>query len=262
MDNSRRNLLIIAIVIIAGCLLATIVGISALGYITITERSTVVITTNEPISVVTDIATPIKSEYREDKEEPTLVPTATPTVLDTVPEPTPSETQEPSPEPIPPEIAEQMDQIETEVIVLRNLQPSGFVTRALLTRDQLRQKIENDFLEDYSPEEAQEDTIVLSALGLLETGFDMFTFYKDLLSEQIAGQYDHKAKEMDVVQGSGFGGTERLTYAHEYTHALQDQNFDIENGLEYTNEACEEDSERCAAVQALLEGDASMLELE
>ena len=262
MDNSRRNLLIIAIVIIAGCLLATIVGISALGYITITERSTVVITTNEPISVVTDIATPIESEYREDKEEPTLVPTATPTVLDTVPEPTPSETQEPSPEPIPPEIAEQMDQIETEVIVLRNLQPSGFVTRALLTRDQLRQKIENDFLEDYSPEEAQEDTIVLSALGLLETGFDMFTFYKDLLSEQIAGQYDHKAKEMDVVQGSGFGGTERLTYAHEYTHALQDQNFDIENGLEYTNEACEEDSERCAAVQALLEGDASMLELE
>jgi hypothetical protein len=67
---------------------------------------------------------------------------------------------------------------------------------------------------------------------------------------------------MDIVQGFGFGGPERLTYAHEYTHALQDQNFDIEEGLNYTNEACEEDSERCAAIQALLEGDASMLELD
>jgi hypothetical protein len=90
----------------------------------------------------------------------------------------------------------------------------------------------------------------------------MFNFYQDLLSEQIAGQYDQENKEMDVVQGSGFGGTERLTYAHEYTHALQDQNFDIENGLNYSSEACEQDSERCAAVQALLEGDASMLELD
>jgi hypothetical protein len=126
----------------------------------------------------------------------------------------------------------------------------------------LRQNIENDFFEDYSSEEAQDDSIALISLGLLESGFDMFTFYQALLSEQIAGQYDHEKKEMDVIQGLDFGGPERWTYAHEYAHALQDQNFDIENGLNYTNEACEEDSERCAAVQALLEGDASMLELE
>ena len=155
-----------------------------------------------------------------------------------------------------------MAQIESEVISLRNLQPSGTVTRALLTRSQLREKIETDFFEDYTPEEASEDSIVLAALGLLEPGFDMFNFYQDLLSEQIAGQYDHTTKEMDVVQGVDFGGPERLTYAHEYAHALQDQNFDIENGLNYTDESCEEDSERCAAVQALLEGDASQLELE
>jgi hypothetical protein len=90
----------------------------------------------------------------------------------------------------------------------------------------------------------------------------MFNFYQDLLSEQVAGQYNHETKEMDVIQGTGFGGTERLTYAHEYTHALQDQNYDIENGLNYSSEACEEDSERCAAIQALLEGDASTLELD
>lgn len=156
----------------------------------------------------------------------------------------------------------QMDQIESQVIVLRNLQPNGTFSRRLISRDELRQKIETDFFEDYSSEEAQEDVIVLSALGLLDSDFEMFTFYKDLFSEQVVGQYDQKTKEMDVVQNTGFGGTERLTYAHEYTHALQDQNFDIENGLNYSSESCEQDSERCAAIQALLEGDASMLELD
>jgi len=85
--------------------------------------------------------------------------------------------------------------------------------------------------------------------------------YIDLLSEQVAGFYDNETKEMVIVQGKGFQGPERLTYAHEYVHALQDQNYDIRAGLSYSDEACEDDSERCAAVQALLEGDATLSEL-
>jgi len=262
MDNSRRNLLIIVVVLLIGCFFVTIIGIGALGYFFPVDRILTVLTTSESVSMVTDIPTPIQSATQEAPFTPTPIPTSMPTAHDTEAQPTLQVTEAPTPEPIPPEIAVQMDQIEAQVIELRRLQPSGSVTRALLTRDQLRQKIETDFFEDYSPEEAKEDSIVLSALGLLQTGFDMFTFYQDLFSEQIAGQYDHKNKEMDIVQGFGFGGPERLTYSHEYTHALQDQNFDIEDGLNYTNESCEEDSERCAAIQALLEGDASMLELD
>ncbi|MBE9474524.1 MAG: hypothetical protein IMY85_06500 [Chloroflexi bacterium] len=226
------------------------------------DRILTVLATSESVSMVTEIATLVPSATQEAPFTATPIPTSIPTAHDTEAQPTLQVTEVPTPGPIPPEIAEQMDQIEAQVINIRELKPSGTVTRALLTREQLRQKIETDFFEDYSPEEAQEDSLVLSAFGLLEPGFAMFTFYQDLLSEQIAGQYDHKNKEMDIVQGFGFGGPERLTYAHEYTHALQDQNFDIENGLNYTNESCEEDSERCAAIQALLEGDASMLELD
>ena len=262
MDNSRRNLLIIVLVILIGCFFVTIVGIGTLGYFFPVDRLLTGLTTSESVSMVTEVATLVPSATQEAVSPTNSIPNLTPTALIADPEKTLQATEAPQQEDIPPEIAEQMEQIEAQVIELRRLQPSGSVTRALLTRDQLRQKIETDFFEDYSPEEAREDSIVLSALGLLQTGFDMFTFYQDLLSEQIAGQYDHKNKEMDIVQGFGFGGTERLTYAHEYTHALQDQNFDIEDGLNYTNEACEEDSERCAAIQALLEGDASMLELD
>jgi hypothetical protein len=67
--------------------------------------------------------------------------------------------------------------------------------------------------------------------------------------------------EMFVVQGQGFQGPEHLTYAHEYTHVLQDQNYDIKNGLNYNDDACEVDSERCSAILALIEGDATLSEL-
>lgn len=162
---------------------------------------------------------------------------------------------------IDPESASQMDEIQMQVILERGLKPSEPVNRKLYSPEQLNTKLIQDFEEDYSLEEAQIDAITLAAFGLLDPDFDLYTFYIDLYNEQIAGFYDQESKEMVVVQGESFGGPERLTYAHEYTHALQDQNYDIENGLNYNEDACEADTERCAAIRALLEGDASLTEL-
>jgi hypothetical protein len=163
---------------------------------------------------------------------------------------------------LPLEITRQMDEIQKEVIDLRGLQPDRPVERELLTPEQLRQRVIEDFLKDYSKEEARNDAISLAAFGLLKPDFDLYDFHVDLLSEQVAGFYDDETKKMYIVQGEGFQGPERLTYAHEYDHALQDQNYDIENGLNFNDDACDKDSERCAAVQSLLEGDASALEIE
>ena len=177
-------------------------------------------------------------------------------------EPTGSEpTAEPTTASLPPEIEMQMNAIQRQVIDLRGLQPTGDVPRALLSPEALRQRVIDDFLVDYTAEEVAEDVIILAAFGLLEPDFDLHTFYIDLLSEQIAGFYDDEAGEMYVVQGEGFFGPERLTYSHEYTHVLQDQNYDFEDGLDYNDESCQADTERCAAIQSLIEGDASLTEL-
>ncbi|NJN44876.1 MAG: hypothetical protein HC806_09265, partial [Anaerolineae bacterium] len=163
---------------------------------------------------------------------------------------------------IPSEVFSQMLDIEEQVIALRGLPPNGEFDRALITPAELGERVSNDFFEDYTPEDARQDALVLAAFGLIEPDFDFFTFYVDLLSEGIAGFYDNETKEMVVVQGESFAGPERITYAHEYTHALQDQNYDFKNGLQFDDEPCEEDSERCAAIQALIEGDATVTELE
>ncbi|OGO16402.1 MAG: hypothetical protein A2Z14_04530 [Chloroflexi bacterium RBG_16_48_8] len=159
-----------------------------------------------------------------------------------------------------PKIRAQMDEIEVQVMELRGLRSTGPVPRTLLTTEELRQRVLDDFLADYSEEEARDDVRVLALLGLIDPNFDLLTFYFDLYTEQIAGFYDDELKEMYVVQGEGFKGPERLTYAHEFVHALQDQTYDLQDGLGFNDEACEEDSERCAGVQALIEGDATFLE--
>ena len=161
---------------------------------------------------------------------------------------------------IPPEVREQMEQIETEVILLRGLQPTGPVDRQLLSEEGLRVHVVNDFFGDYTREESEDDARLYAMLGLVEPGFNLYDLYLDLYTEGIAGFYDPDIGEMFVVQGEEFRGPERLTYSHEYAHVLQDQVFDMREGLEWSDEACEDDSERCAALQALLEGDATLLE--
>ena len=161
---------------------------------------------------------------------------------------------------IPPEVRDQMNQIQEQVVLIRGLQPTGPVGRALLSPEELRQYVLDDFLADYTEEEARDDARTLALFGLIGPDYELYNLYLELYSEQIAGFYDDEAKQMFVVQGAGFRGPERITYAHEYAHALQDQQYDLQNGLGFSDEACEEDSERCAAVQALIEGDATLLE--
>lgn len=188
----------------------------------------------------------------------TALPTPTQTAAS--PTPTPEVTDESACPPLDVDLLFQMEEIESQVTQLRGILPFESVSRSLLTPDQLRETVIHDFLGDYTQEDALQDVRLLSLLGLIEPGIDLWQLYADLFTEQVAGFYDTETDEMIVICGSGFGGVERLTYAHEYTHALQDQAYDIRDGLRYNNDACEADSERCFAIQALIEGDATLLQ--
>jgi len=159
------------------------------------------------------------------------------------------------------ELREAMSKIETQVALLRGLEAVESVDRALITSEELKEIVTTEFFSEYTDEDARQDVLILSALGLLPESFNLKNFYHELYGEQIAGFYDSETKEMYVVQGTGFGGYEKITYAHEYTHVLQDQVYGLDEGLGMNDESCEEDSERCAAVQALIEGDATLTEL-
>ena len=163
-------------------------------------------------------------------------------------------------EDLPPDVASQMDYIQNQVIQIRRLIPTHALQRATLSNSQLHDQVIQDFFKDYTRDKAGDDVLEMNLLGLLNPGFDLYDLYVNLYSEQIAGYYDPKTKEMFVVQGDQFGGLERINYAHEFTHALQDQAYDLQNGLKFKDEFCKQSSEYCNGVRALIEGDATFTE--
>ena len=160
----------------------------------------------------------------------------------------------------PTQIVDAMDEIQAYVITTRGLEPTEPVDRAFLTVAEVKQRVLDDFEEDYSPEEAADDTRVLAAFGLVEPGLDLYNLYVRLYSEGVAGFYDPDTHELVLVsEAQGLNAYERTVFAHEVTHALQDQVYDL-RASGFSDEMYETDSEKAEAVQAVLEGDASLLE--
>jgi hypothetical protein len=233
---SKKIILSILSILVVGCVILSIVAITAV--VMISKESKTEITAAAPAATATETVI----------ETPDAKATFGPT--ETVPSTTQSSTK----------YDDQMDQIQEEVMSYRGLKQSKPLTRALLTTDQLKDKVINDFFKDYTDEDVKDDVQELSTLGLLPAGFDLKDFYIKLYSEQIAGYYDNETKDMYVVSDEGFNGTERMTYSHEFTHVLQDQNYDIRDGLKDNEDYCKDHTEYCAAVTALIEGDATLSE--
>lgn len=242
--NNNRIVITIAILLVVVCLcLTAVVTVSGGVYFLAGDKLTGLFSTPTPTArPVTATPAPAASE-------------SVPTPFGGTPAPTKETTTE-----LPDSVARQMDEIQLQVERIRSLERATDVNRSLLTVDQLRAKVEDDFLADYTPEEIEDDGRVLAALGLLEPGFDLYDLYLELYTEQIAGYYDIEKDEMYVVLEEGFSGPQRSTYAHEYTHALQNYTHNVRENLNYNEEYCETDSEYCAAIQALIEGDASLTE--
>jgi hypothetical protein len=156
---------------------------------------------------------------------------------------------------------EAMGTIEERVSELRGLEASQPVTKAFLTTDELRQRMTEDVLENYSEQEAHDDVLLYLAFELIDQEMDLRDLFIELQTEQVLGFYDPDTKEMYVVKrGQEPTLFDLWTFAHEYTHVLQDQHFDLQ-ALGFTDETEDEDedSEAQFAIRSLVEGDASLL---
>ncbi|MBN1177877.1 MAG: hypothetical protein JXD18_01610 [Anaerolineae bacterium] len=163
--------------------------------------------------------------------------------------------------PLAPGDVQLMDTIEGQVAAMRGLRPAYPVTRTLISQDTLREQTEQDFETDFTPDDARDYALALAAFDMVDPDLDMYGVLLRLYTEQIAGYYDIETEQVYVVADVGpMGQTERLTYAHEFVHVLQDQTFDLE-GMGFSDDAEDVyDSEYLYAVRCLVEGDASLLE--
>ena len=179
----------------------------------------------------------------------------TPTVAPPTPAPTPVATPAapPSPTPIPKSAAEQYADIRAQVEQIRGLQPTGTVDPVAIDETQLRANLGAEFDASNSAADVKNAEDELIALGLLPKGSSLKALTLDLEAGQVAGYYSPDKKQLFVVSRSGgLGGAELVTYAHEFTHQLQDQRL----GLQSLGIDVHDQGDRSLARLSLVEGDA------
>ena len=207
--------------------------------------------TAESVTEVRATTTPVVSAMAEPTSSPTvesfdlsnvIVPAAP------VPSPTPFRTAQHPQE-------GRLDLAQERAIEIRRLIPKRPIEREFITRDQLRSNL-LDLLEE-DRDEILIDQKLFQALRLIGPEDALFEIWIDLLSENVAGYYHLEKERLFVITDSPeFLPLNLVTHAHETTHALQQQNYDIHT----TRLELEGNSDAYSAFTALVEGDASIVE--
>lgn len=150
---------------------------------------------------------------------------------------------------------------------VRNVKPSIF------NREQLGREMLKLIAEEYTPEELALMDQSYKVFGFVAPELDSTALMTSMLTEEVGGFYDPDNKRMVLIVEDGpvkppsFLGSllgakvafdkdeQKTTLAHELTHALQDQLYDL-NAME---EGIKSDDDMLLAFSALVEGDATLL---
>ncbi|HXU84383.1 MAG TPA: hypothetical protein VN773_01125 [Verrucomicrobiae bacterium] len=145
-------------------------------------------------------------------------------------------------------------EINGQVREIRGLDEKEPVQPTILSREEMGQLLTRQLATDSPPARVAASERLFHALGVLPKDDKLTEVYGDLLESQVGGLYVPADKKLYVVSKSGaVGPLEKFLYSHEYTHALQDQNFDLEA---FQPDSLADQSDQQLARQALVEGDA------
>ncbi|MCH2113274.1 MAG: hypothetical protein MK213_10475 [Planctomycetes bacterium] len=119
------------------------------------------------------------------------------------------------------------------------------------TPEQFIEFAKKEMDEEEALEKMKNSSKMMIQLGLLEPKTDLYKTSLDLLESQVGGYYDPKQKKFFMMTTFNQGAMADIIMAHELTHALDDQYFQLDKMLE---KAEEESSDSIFAVRSVVEG--------
>src|SRR3954452_15169847 len=157
---------------------------------------------------------------------------------------------------------------------MRKLPFKHEVKRDVTAREDMSAMLIKEIDAEMTPAEFRANELGMKALGLLPRDFNLKEAMVKVYSEEIAAFYDTKTKTMHLIRepeakakaprtflerllgktGQFDKDENKTVIAHELTHALADQNFDIDA----MQRAAKSDDDRDLALSALIEGEATL----
>jgi hypothetical protein len=154
-------------------------------------------------------------------------------------------------------IREATAEVLKETSEIRKLPILRQVRSGAQSREEIEQMLVRSLNESTTPEELQAEETALKKHGLIPADFQLRPFIIKLLTEQVAGYYDSKTQEFYVADWIDLD-LQKPIMAHELTHALQDQHFNLRRFDKWPKH----DADAELAAHALIEGDASVLMIQ
>lgn len=157
-----------------------------------------------------------------------------------------------------------LDELEAFVIDMRGLTLTAPITRAFPTREAVAAFIGGQLDDPAVLEELDDARWFYAAFGLIPLEVDILATYQTLLNSQVAGYYDPDTKTMNTLLISGERPEDRLPlieqvlYVHEFVHAIQDANFDL-NTIIGDDVVHMDEPDRALAAMSVIEGEATYI---
>lgn len=138
----------------------------------------------------------------------------------------------PSPHAAPssPEFLHAADEVLAQMSQILGLPIKQPLKKSLRSKQEIRAYLIREEKEDKDDAQRYADQKALEAFGFIPKGFPLDSFMIDVLTDQVAGLYDPKAKEFYIADWIP-ADEQRDVMAHELTHALEDQSYDIDRWI-------------------------------
>jgi len=136
-------------------------------------------------------------------------------------------TQEQAPAGTNGEFIQVADEVLSQMSQILDLPVKEPLKKSLRSKQEIRDYLVREEKEDKDEAQRYADTKALEAFGLIPKGFPLDSFLLDVLTDQVAGLYDPKAKEFYIADWIPIE-EQRAVMSHELTHALEDQSFHID----------------------------------
>jgi hypothetical protein len=118
-----------------------------------------------------------------------------------------------------PGIAAQLTEISG--MKLRHAVPCDFISK-----EQVNQFLKKRIKDTSTPDEVRAEELTLKKFGLIPQDFDLAKNEVDLLTEQAAAFYDYDRKKLFITDSTS-SDSQTPVLAHELSHALADQNYNL-----------------------------------
>jgi hypothetical protein len=129
-----------------------------------------------------------------------------------------------------PEFIKAADEVLAQMSKILSLPIKEPLKKTLRSKQEVRDYLIREDKEDKKDAERYADDKTLEAFGLIPKGFPLDSFMLDVLTDQVAGLYDPKAKEFYIADWIP-ADEQRTVMSHELTHALEDQSFHIDGWI-------------------------------